>query len=412
MLALILTALIAPVANTWTVDDDGPADFTQIADAVAAASPGDVLLVEPGLYDAFNLDKRLSILGRTGPTRPHVVLLSVVSAPGFTLAGLDFEALQVAGVSGRGRIDDCRIGYAGDAYVHHALDVDGCSELVISRTAVFGSHHYSNYYAGGAAARISTSNVALVKCDLKGAKGYDAQDSGEHGGPGGAGLTVADAGRVLVIATPIKGGYEGYGSLFNCVDGPSGDGLEVFTQSLVVLRGAPGASGFVAPGSADDLCGQHYGWCMQIQQGTVITSGVDVDAKNVQLVGGTLIQPAVPEPLLVMDGPDVPGAQKAIELFGPEGATCILVASLSPTYAPLGQFDDKLWVGLSGVYLLATLVTTGQQQPVVLSFQVPTSFSGLEGLVLEMQPFFPGMPSSIEPGKSVAGNVAELIVRF
>lgn len=42
--------------TTWTVDDDGAecpgADFTHPQDAVNAASPGDTILVYPGIYDS------------------------------------------------------------------------------------------------------------------------------------------------------------------------------------------------------------------------------------------------------------------------------------------------------------------------------------------------------------------------
>ncbi|MDP6601731.1 MAG: right-handed parallel beta-helix repeat-containing protein, partial [Phycisphaerales bacterium] len=49
-----LLALLFPIAEaggaTWTVDDNGPADFSSIQDAVDAASSGDVILVAPGTY--------------------------------------------------------------------------------------------------------------------------------------------------------------------------------------------------------------------------------------------------------------------------------------------------------------------------------------------------------------------------
>ena len=49
--ALAITALASPlVADTLTVDDDGPADFDSIQAAVDFASDGDVVLVAPGTY--------------------------------------------------------------------------------------------------------------------------------------------------------------------------------------------------------------------------------------------------------------------------------------------------------------------------------------------------------------------------
>lgn len=40
-------------AQTWTVDDDGPADFNDIQSAVNAASSGDEIVVFPGTYTGF-----------------------------------------------------------------------------------------------------------------------------------------------------------------------------------------------------------------------------------------------------------------------------------------------------------------------------------------------------------------------
>jgi len=37
-------------ATTWTVDDDGPADFSSIQEAINAASDGDIIYVKEGIY--------------------------------------------------------------------------------------------------------------------------------------------------------------------------------------------------------------------------------------------------------------------------------------------------------------------------------------------------------------------------
>jgi len=417
MLALVLSLLAAPAAHLWTVDDDGRADFTQISDAIAQVLPGDTLLVEPGTYTQFTLHQRLTILGRPGPVRPHVTGLCNVFADSFTLAGLDFNVLSVSGASGRGRIDDCRVGYAGDGAQTFAVNVNGCAHIVLSRTDIKGSKNYSQAVlgAGGAGMQIVTSNVTLVGCDLVGAKGHDATEPYENGGTGGTALRVADGSHVVVVASSIVGGFEGWGGyspFYPCVDGPSGKGLEM-DQSFAVLRGAPSSSCVLKPGGVDGVCTNEVGPSLVLNEGsTVVLSGNISTSGDVFYGGGVLIQPAVPEPLIVVDGPDDPGAHKTIQLCGPPGANCLLAASFAPDYVPLAQFDDKLWVGLSGAWFLVPLVTAGQNQPVVLGFHVPPSLAGLEGVSIELQPFFPGLASDFAPGKSTAGNVAEIILRF
>lgn len=411
----LLAALVAP-SHTWTVDDDGPADFTQIADAIAQVDVGDTLLVEPGNYAHFELAKRLTIVSRAGTTsphlleRPHVKGFSRVVGEGFTLAGLDFDALRVAGVVGRGRIDDCRFGDTGDAKRPYALDIDGCAQLVVSRSKAHGSEAYSDshFSFGGAAMQIRTSNVTVVDSNFRGASGGDAFDSG---GIGGTALSVSEGSRALVVATTLVGGLEGYGFGFSCFDGPSGTGLLVI-GSQVVVRGVPQDDDFIAPGLVDGVCTDTKGPAMDIEQGLVVISGVGFDADNVKLVGGTLVEPEEPEPLMQITGTDFPGGQRDVQVHGPQGAPCLLFISAVPVYAPLATFDDKLWVGVTGPYLLIPLVMTGQDTPVELSWTVPLSTAGMAGVSVEMQPFFPGLASTLDPGKSLAGNVAELIVRF
>ncbi|HZM00739.1 MAG TPA: hypothetical protein VFD43_10850 [Planctomycetota bacterium] len=414
MIVLMLTALVALPSQTWTVDDNGPADFAQIAEAIAQVPAGDTLLVEPGVYGPFELTKRLTLLGRAGGPRPHVEGFSRVSASTFTLAGLDLDALLVTQVSGRGRLDDCRVGVSGDAGREYALELDGCAQMVLSRIEALGSKDHSQAHPtlGGSALRVRTSNATLVDCSLEGAKGYDPAGFGLAGGPGGTGLAIADASRVTVAAPRIVGGPEGWGTGFiGCQDGQSGTGLRV-VGSTAVLRGSPLYANLVEPGWVDGLCTNYIGPAIDVVQGTVVISGVSFDPANVVITGGTLLAPAAAEPFVVIEGTDVPGGQREVRIHGPAGAPCLLAISPAPAYATLGGFDDKLWVGLSGVYFLIPLVTTGQSTPVVLTWDVPASTASLLGLSVELQPFFPGLPSAIEPGKSVAGNVAELIVRF
>ena len=416
MLALTLMAALLAPAQTWTVDDDGPADFAEITAAIAAVPAGSTLLVEPGTYSGFDLTKRMTIVGRAGGERPHVAGLSIVSAPTFTLAGLDFDVLTATQVVGRGRIDDCRFGYVTDPATQYALSISDCAEVVLSRIAVLGSKAYSQSdpFFGGSALHVVTSNVTLVDCLLEGAKGYDAAGGslGDDGGLGGTGLRVNAGSRVTAVAPKIFGGPEGWGEgLFGCQDGQSGAGVDV-VGSTVVLRGDP-EHHVVQAGWVDGICTNYEGFDLSVTGGTVVIGGVGFDAGNVHVgAGGTLLEPSAPEPYLTIGGTDAPGGQRDITLHGPAGAPCVLAVSLTPAHLTLGPFDDALWVGLSNFHLLVPLVTQGQQVPIVLTWPVPATTAALVGTSIELQPFFPGLPSTLQPGKSVAGNVAELIVRF
>ena len=75
-LALVL-ALVAPAAQ-WTVDTAVPADFDEIADAIASplVADGDTLLVQPGDYASFTLTRDLRLIAPAGTefTAPSVVV--------------------------------------------------------------------------------------------------------------------------------------------------------------------------------------------------------------------------------------------------------------------------------------------------------------------------------------------------
>lgn len=53
------------LSSLWTVDDDGPADFSNISQALAVAVSGDTIFVYPGIYEEHSLvvNESISLIG-------------------------------------------------------------------------------------------------------------------------------------------------------------------------------------------------------------------------------------------------------------------------------------------------------------------------------------------------------------
>ena len=64
LLGILLVTFQLSAQMTWTVDDDGGAGFINIQEAINVASPGDIILVAPGIYyGRVLIDKSLTLLG-------------------------------------------------------------------------------------------------------------------------------------------------------------------------------------------------------------------------------------------------------------------------------------------------------------------------------------------------------------
>jgi nitrous oxidase accessory protein len=88
-------------AESWTVDANGSGDFRSIVDAVAAASPGDTIIVNPGTYsENVVVDKGVTIKSQMGAENTIVctpdpfsgqpvidVMAGEVTVSGFTVTG-------------------------------------------------------------------------------------------------------------------------------------------------------------------------------------------------------------------------------------------------------------------------------------------------------------------------------------
>ena len=87
---LFVVVCLAPTlgqARIITVDDDGPADFSNIQAAIDDANDGDTVEIQPGTYTGpgngdINFKGKAITVRSTGPNDPNIVAATVISGGG------------------------------------------------------------------------------------------------------------------------------------------------------------------------------------------------------------------------------------------------------------------------------------------------------------------------------------------
>jgi hypothetical protein len=396
MFAATLITSILLVPTSWTVDDNGPADFSSIDAAMPFVADGDVLLVEPGVYSGFTVVKSLTILGRIGAQKP-VIGSPVEIAPiaSCTLAGVVLSGLRVDHVAGRIAIDDCAIGGQQDA---PAFEVSACSQVMVTRTQVT-----AGWQSAQIGARITASNVTFVSCTIKGGHGMDFTFPVPENGA--FGLAVAN-GRVTLADCSVFGGAAGFND--SSVQGSSGGAISAINASTVVVRGVP--TNQLGPGSASPFGTPGPGLAAG-SNSTIVVSGVTVFGAKVASGGSSIVEPLVPEPFLRVAGSDVPGQDRQIQVFGPATEPALLFASLAPAILASPLTELHLWFDPSALIAVLPITTTGSGSPLTIPVTVPNPHA-FAGASLELQAIFPNLPGTLKPLARQTTNGANLLVRF
>lgn len=129
--------------RTWTVDDDGPADFHTIQEAINAASDGDTIFVRNGVYcEDVVVNKTLFLVGEStastilnGTTIEPTMIIEAndVNITGFTFEGWSFENIAIDGANG--------VVIAGNKIIFNAqgIDVENSSNVAIENNTINGN---------------------------------------------------------------------------------------------------------------------------------------------------------------------------------------------------------------------------------------------------------------------------------
>jgi len=244
-------AIVAAAANAEgvvIVDAPGLGVLLDIPTAIAAAAPGDVLLVAPGTYAPFVIDnKSVSIFAMPGGVTidgtievrnlgpGKRVVLSGLEAHGAVLPTRAGSGLLLASNAGQVRVQRCTFrGGAGklgtcmnNGAGGHAVEVSDTARALFSRCMIVGGRGYHNAgdgtydcFGGDGGDGIHATGSALALYDstlIAGAGG----DYSYAGGNGGHALSQLDFG-VVAVNTRFEGGAGGDG--WDFLYGEGGDG--------------------------------------------------------------------------------------------------------------------------------------------------------------------------------------------
>ncbi|MEW6747991.1 MAG: hypothetical protein AB1486_35195, partial [Planctomycetota bacterium] len=274
---LLVTLAPASVASrTWIVALDGSGDFTQVQPAIDAASPGDIILVKPGTYDSFILNKALTVVGSgqdlttiTDAGSPDNRAVTVRDQVGYaTVASLRASAHRTfwARVSSEGRVVVWGV-LCERLDTLYAVMISGSDDAPSAAwlqnvTEYHDPSMKQAYLYATPGLEVSSCRNVFVNQGW-----FTTFDRWDHGTTkGGAGILVDYETRAFIAETTAIGasgglGVWGWDCLFVYEAGPGGAGIElrdyflpfedppeafVFGRPLDpdhVIRGGPGGEG-------------------------------------------------------------------------------------------------------------------------------------------------------------------------
>ncbi|MCA8979754.1 MAG: hypothetical protein KDC14_06990 [Planctomycetes bacterium] len=393
-LALVL-ALVAPAAQ-WTVDTAVPADFDEIADAIASplVADGDTLLVQPGDYASFTLTRDLRLIAPAGTefTAPSVV---VSGAHEVTIAGLSTPQLTLSNVTGRLTLDECVVGWwtlepdTGVLVWQGECRVEFCNEVVIRDSRFHGSEGcYPELTTTRSGISALGSSLALVDCLLVG--GLDDVCSG-HPTEGSRPALDLDTCFATLSGCSLYGAADIMLGAAPAVLALDSD-VRIRGSSAHVVRGGAQLSGGNAP-------------AVDGSNSVATISGVTYDALPLP---AWVTVPPVAEPYVRLAGSPAPGATIQVEVFGAAGESLQVIHGDVPR--PFFLFDDldPLWFRRVSILGKTPLVGAGQEVAVGFALPLPPGAANTGDVTV----FQVWSPQLIATGSAFLSSPVVLVQRF
>jgi hypothetical protein len=368
------------IASTYVVDQSGGGQFTDIPPAIAAAQPGDVLLVMHGSYSAFTLDKGLTIIGYGNPTVAGTAAVSSVPlGQTAVLSSLAPTDLSIAGCLGPVIVQNLGVIHFAD--VQNSRDV----RLRGIRINGFGPLPLN---PGGEA---DSSRLEIV--------GGNAR--GNDGSCGFGSIPPVDATpgwRFLAsrvqFALSIATGGDGPYCPSPAIGCNGGDGINVGENTTLILTGggasvlSGGLQGGDSPPGGDCHDNGQSGAAVNCSQGHLFHSGAELQCSEGffghtcieescdRILGtGTLVSPD--DPTLELVGDPIAGQSLVFLLRAPVGSSAILYFGRDAIVVPTPNTAVEQLTEMARIVNLGTIPASGQAMftfPISASLEAGTFF--------------------------------------
>ena len=358
-----LAALLAPAARAevTVVDPAGGYGVDLLHAALAAAAPGDVLLLQPGdylnlLFPPYNVHVGITLLPAPGAGRLTLGPIDISGVPlgqQVVLRGLDvLEGREL---------------YQPALYMHASagtLWLEDCSVTGFDGSTTPG--FYAGFFAAGI--ELSGSQGVFRHCTIRGGHGIDAADSEDHFTASGSdGLRLTLGAKAMLHDCTVIGGDAGDGESKFASGDYAGHGVYLHSSDVTlaacsVQGGAEGALNDDLPGTGGSAL---YAWLAasdaRVLDCTFTAGAVQGKGTAAAVVwdpqAGVLV---LDEPARTLVLPDQvrEGETGLLQVDGEPGDLALVLASPQADLKPLKGQEGTLVTQLGlmqGPFVLATL---------------------------------------------------------
>lgn len=282
LILICLSLAFSSQAAVITVDDDGPADFDNIPDAINSSSHGDTIVVKPGTYNRkISFNNMALTLTSENPDDPNVVQTTIISADsgysvifdahedsgsiltGFTITGQGIHCYGTSPTLTKNLIEKCN---------GHGIYGENSAAPIISHNQITTSRWQGIYSCHGPITNniISENNGGIAFCDGPITDNTISNNSNVDSGRGGA-LAFC---KGPITGNVFEGNYAAYkgGACYECT-GDITNNTITGNESAIAGGGVCNCQGQIMnniiAGNTSDSGGGLFS-CTQVYNNTII----------------------------------------------------------------------------------------------------------------------------------------------